>query len=236
VHPRVGRLSSSWKRTLLTGSELVETRQHSRGVFDDEFHRLREFRPGDNPRVIHWRTSARQNELIVSEYSQSRDQDLLVLLDLWQPETPDDADLNRVELAVSLAATVCVEYVKQTSGARLVLVCCGSEQTVLEGHSRPGIVKPVLNALALAGADSSADSESLLETGLAKRTSGMRTVLITTRGLRSDEPGGENADALSRIHNSVSGKRLSETARERFGEIQVIEADPAGVSSFFQIV
>ncbi|MGH7128832.1 MAG: DUF58 domain-containing protein, partial [Planctomycetaceae bacterium] len=88
VHPRIGRLAPAWRREQLLAAELVQRRQRRQGVFDDEFHALRDYRWGDNPRAIHWRTSARRNELQVREFHQSRDQDLVVLLDLWQPKRP----------------------------------------------------------------------------------------------------------------------------------------------------
>ena len=91
VYPRLGRLSARWMREHFLATDLVERRELRQGAFDDEFHRIREFRWGDNPRAIHWRTSARHNALMVREYHQSRDLNLMVLCDLWLPAAPDDA-------------------------------------------------------------------------------------------------------------------------------------------------
>lgn len=54
VYQAIGRLLPGWKRR---ERELAESsnRANSRlGIFDDEFHSIREYRPGDNPR--HWRS------------------------------------------------------------------------------------------------------------------------------------------------------------------------------------
>src|SRR5690606_37164541 len=82
VSPRLGRLTSRWRHEHQTATELAHERKPRRGAFDDEFHRLREYRTGDSPQSIHWRTSARRNELMVREYHQSRDRHLVVILDL----------------------------------------------------------------------------------------------------------------------------------------------------------
>ena len=43
--------------------------------------------PGDSPRWIHWRTSARAGELMVKEFEQQNEQDLAILIDPWLPRT-----------------------------------------------------------------------------------------------------------------------------------------------------
>ena len=78
VLPQVGRLLPEWYRAISYNNQLVEQPRTRKGSFDDEFHQLREYRTGDNPRAIHWRTTARRNMLMVREFHQSRDQDLLL--------------------------------------------------------------------------------------------------------------------------------------------------------------
>ena len=88
IAPRLGRLTPRWQREHGLADELVHRPDTRAGIFEDEFHRIREYRPGDNPRMIHWRSSARQNELMVREFHQSRNQNLIVLLDLWLSDDP----------------------------------------------------------------------------------------------------------------------------------------------------
>ena len=181
VYPRIGILSSKWNRESQLAAEMVERQQTHKGMFEDEFHHLRSFRPGDNPRDVHWRTSARMNELMVHEFHQSRDQGLIVLLDLWQPERPSDDDIERVELAVSFAATICMDHLRQTRSVEQLLFVCGQESTSLRHLTGGQATESLLDVLALAqGGPAGGLTQAITEA--SQSMSGlMRSVLITTR-------------------------------------------------------
>ena len=71
-----------------------------------EFCGLREYRRGDNPRHIHWATTARLNELMVKEFEPLASASLCLALDLAA-----DANIGRgrhatFEYAVKIAASV----------------------------------------------------------------------------------------------------------------------------------
>lgn len=51
----------------------------------DEFFGLREYRPGDNPRWIHWKRSATRASTIIREMVRPRPETLWVLLDTYEP-------------------------------------------------------------------------------------------------------------------------------------------------------
>lgn len=225
VHPRIGRLTSKWQREQLTAAELVRWQEPRRGAFDDEFHRIREFRPGDNPRAIHWRTTARRNELMVREFHQSRDQNLTVLLDLWLPRRPVDDDFERVELAVSFAATVCVDFMKVGRDSDLRLLTCGRELTRWQGSAGPPGIEPILDILAVVQPDASPDVEQLFDSWLAERSPNTRTLLITTRKRRAN--GFEGFEEL----NAYAESR---TVPEILSEIQTFEAAQSELEPFFQ--
>ena len=87
VYPRIGRLKPNWRRAVAAGELASDLARIGHSASDDEFHRLREYRRGDNPRAIHWRTTARRNELMVKEFQHGRSQDLLLAVDLWLPAT-----------------------------------------------------------------------------------------------------------------------------------------------------
>ncbi len=67
-----------------------------------EYRGLREYRPGDDPRDIHWRSSARLNVPVVREYDQDASETVWIALDVSQPDSPDAE--AAVEIAASLAA------------------------------------------------------------------------------------------------------------------------------------
>ncbi len=181
VYPRIGRLSAAWKRKRSIAAELFQRPDSQRGVFYDEFHGIREFRHGDNPRAIHWRTSARHNELMVREFDRSCGQDLMVLLDLWRPEQPASTDLERVELAISFAATICVEHMRQTLGARLFVAVSGADWNCWEGQTGSSRTESLMEILALVEAGCNPDVKRLIGHLATLRPGTTQTLLLTTR-------------------------------------------------------
>lgn len=134
----VGRL----RRWLMQSARPDERARRARRAMavEAEFHGLRQFRPGDSPRWIHWRTTARTGELVVREFDQGSHHDLLLLVD-----PAGEPDL--VERAISLAATVCWAWTRE-SGDRIVLAIAGAEPVTVAGGAGPDAVLELLEALA----------------------------------------------------------------------------------------
>ena len=90
---------------------------------DLAFHSLREYVPGDDMRHVHWRSSAKADQLLVRQYLESRSMQAAVLLDA-EPDSYRTDD--EFELAVSIAASVAVQaladgvHVSLTCGPRVV--------------------------------------------------------------------------------------------------------------------
>ena len=186
VYPQIGILSSRWHRDSQLAAEMVERQQTRKGMFEDDFHHLRSFRSGDSPREIHWRTSARMNELMVQEFHQSRDQGLIVLLDLWQPARPSASDIERVELAVSFTATICVEHLRQTRGVEQLLTICGRQSTSLRYATNGQAVESLLDTLSLVEGGSAEGLAKAITDSSLSMNSLMRSVLITSRQKQID--------------------------------------------------
>ena len=68
-----------------------------------EFHSLREYVDGDEPRTIHWKASARGESLLVRQHSVEGLRRMLVVLDADRASYADDASFER---AVIVAASV----------------------------------------------------------------------------------------------------------------------------------
>ncbi len=220
VYPRLGHLTSAWRHEERMAAELVPQREMSQGVFDDEFHGLREFRWGDNPRAIHWQTSARRNEIMVREFYQSRDQNLIVLLDLSTSAQPENAE--QIESALSLAATVCVEHMRQSRDAKLYVAADGTEFFSWEGQARPSNIESMLDTLAVVEASAEPDLAKLAEFGRLKRSATTRILLVTTRPQDSQSNNGANG-----FDDTLASAGLG-------NEVQVVEAGPRGVGKFIQ--
>jgi len=209
VVPRIGRLSHSWIRDQQDAAMLVQRQRSRQGTFDDEFHRLREYRIGDNPRRIHWRTSARQNELIVKEFHQDREFDLNVVLDLWQPNSPSPQQLEHVELAVSFCASVCVHHLQNSRDSSLSVILGPDADSSLT--LTPGSLarEAVLERLALLPADHTRSLDDLLEQWFVARSHRSRSVLISTR-----------AAVVEDWMATYTG-----VARDALHELQIVSAD-----------
>ncbi|MFL5385065.1 MAG: DUF58 domain-containing protein [Longimicrobiaceae bacterium] len=67
-----------------------------------EYRGLRPYRPGDDPRDVHWKTTARAGQPVVREYERDRSSALWICLDLRAP-AGDEAEAA-LEVAASLAA------------------------------------------------------------------------------------------------------------------------------------
>jgi hypothetical protein len=68
-----------------------------------EYRGLRGYRPGDDPRAIHWRPTARPGEPVIREYEEDSAETVWVFLDLRNGPT-EAAQERAVEVAASLAA------------------------------------------------------------------------------------------------------------------------------------
>ena len=181
VYPRIGRLHPKWRRRLTQAQELVSEMRPRSGPFDDDFHKLREYRTGDDPRAIHWKTSARRNELMVREYRESRDRSLVVLLDAWLPAVGTEDDRRRVEIGISFAATACLDQLKRSreGGVTLIVTSGILASWTTSGNRR---TEPLLDLLALLEPSPKASVERLLRESAARRSPvGTRTILITPR-------------------------------------------------------
>src|SRR5262249_26151708 len=81
-----------------------------------EIRALREFAPGDDPRDLHWKQSARMRRWIIREREAERDRVLFLAVENALPDPADPDALARFERAVSRAA-----------GAALLLLSRGAE-------------------------------------------------------------------------------------------------------------
>ncbi len=86
VLPKVGTLATGWMTRQHDASETMLHRRHRPSRVTGEFLGVRGWRHGDTKRWIHWRASARHDQLVVRQYEQHQNHDTAVLLDLFYPE------------------------------------------------------------------------------------------------------------------------------------------------------
>ncbi len=220
VHPRIGRLTSAWRLKLESATELATDRTSRGGPFDDEFHKMREYRHGDDPRAIHWKTSARRNELMVREFQESRRQELIILLDAWRPRNADTAQHRRTEEAIALATTICTHQLRKSREAHPLFFAAGQERFDWGGHDGSHHLEFLLDALALLEPSADPDLGAMLADCLTVATSRHRVLMITPRSRECEKAiqswSRENLSQRSRL---VQGIEMIGSDTEEFQRI-----------------
>lgn len=88
-----------------------------------EFHGLRQFREGDDPREIHWRSTARHGRAMIREHEEELARRVTLLVDNALPDgerCSDEASLAGLERVVSLCASLAADFLGRGYAVRVV--------------------------------------------------------------------------------------------------------------------
>lgn len=202
IYPRLGRLERGWldlHRDAVMGSRRTQ-RKH--GLLEGEFHGLRDWRRGDSRRWIHWRTSARRGNLTVRQFEQPRNQDLVLVVELWQPPRPTQTQRDAVELAVSFVASVVVDACRR-GGSHLALAVGGQGRQIVTGAASVALQMEALETLAVAEASAEDRLPELLDAAYAEARQGVQMVVISTRTVDLTD-----AERFSGLHRDSARARV----------------------------
>jgi len=153
VYPRALPLRTAAVEAL--GRAREARRARLRSFAPEEFRSLRAYRPGDNPRWIHWRSSARLGALVVKEFEPRSSNRALVLLDACAAglalEAPEAGAPSPAVRALDRGTTLCaslVEHLTRRGERPEIAIVRGDEVTRFgqESGARAGIA--VLDSLA----------------------------------------------------------------------------------------
>ena len=148
VYPAIGQLTRRWQWLHREASETRRGARHDRSTQQQEYHGLRDYRPGDSYRWIHWRTTARLGQPMVKEFEQQHEQDMAILLDPWLPRSKVTAEQREaVEDVIRFAATICFEICRHP-GRRLLLGWTGPTPGVRQGPASVKLLHEFLEQLA----------------------------------------------------------------------------------------
>ena len=142
VHPVIERLGSP---RLPVGGDLslpIEFRRRSLGLKTEEFDVLRPYAEGDDLRHIHWRSTARLDELVVRRFQPARPGRLTVVIDT---RPPGDASAV-LDATTSVAASIACAVLRSGDEAR-ILTTDGRGTPLLAHGSDVGIALEFLALL-----------------------------------------------------------------------------------------
>ncbi len=197
VWPRLGRLTPNWLRIMVSDRLGRQPMPFRQGPIEGDYFGLREWRPGDSRRWIHWRTTAKMGELAVRQFEQIHDQDMAMVLDLWQPKDASREDRGRVELAVSFAATV-VQESSRRKGSRLTLALAAKQRGNWSARVSTTFVRRTLGSLAVVEATSENLLAEVLGSAVAGIPAGAQLVVVSTRPSELQTVG--TSPALANVH------------------------------------
>ncbi len=133
VHPRTVRLAND-STGLLRDLEGLTTREISND--DVAFHALRSYEPGDDLRRVHWRSTARTNQLMIRQFEETRRAQLVIVVSTNPADYADDEEL---ELGISIAASLAVSAVLDGKEAAVVasdtVIAAGPPARMLDAFS-----------------------------------------------------------------------------------------------------
>jgi len=222
VYPQIGQLGRRWLQLQRQSSQNRLGKRHDRSSQQEEYHGLRDYRAGDSPRWIHWRTSARRGELMVKEFEQENEQELAILIDPWLPRNKVAPELrDAMELMISFAATICLESCRR-QGRRLILGWTGSPPGVCHGQASVKLLHELLQQLSTLRPSTEGKFSELLD---AMTTSTLRDallVIVSTRPINL----AEEAERSLRLSKAAS--------RNLIGRAVVLNAAQGDLSEMFQ--
>lgn len=181
VFPAIGSLSPIWQRLLKIEDMASSRRRPQHGFHEAEFYGLRDWRPGDGRNRVHWRTSARRQTLTVRQYERRRHAEFALVVDLWSPPKPTEADRQRVEDVASLAATLLAESCRGAAGQPLLFNLIAKHPKQVRSVASPSALHEALRLLAAAEADGKDRLPDSLASVFAELRPNMNVIVLSTR-------------------------------------------------------
>ncbi|MBI3269078.1 MAG: DUF58 domain-containing protein [Planctomycetes bacterium] len=191
VYPRAVALPARLRLDALVSPSEVEVAAVHRGA--EELVGLREFRPGDNPRWIHWRTSGRvPGQLLVRDFATPSTRRVLLVVDSRRLPLGARAMERRLGAAASLAASLALELLRVGSG--FTLIAAAPQPLALDVTQDSRSLWEALEVLALLEPSDGLGVSELLAVLPASQCEGATVLAVTTQ--RHPHPPADHPDAV----------------------------------------
>ena len=210
------KLLTMFKSAEMTGNNL---RPKPNGT--DEFYGLREYRAGENPRLIDWKRTARTGRLISREMTQVSPPRIVVVVDTFNP-TGDAARSAEIERSIAQAASLVDRAIE--AGLAVGLAVRAAEWNVLSIKRGKRQKRELLTVLAMlpAGGAQRHDDATAAMVQASTIANHMTTLVLFTGGRTAD------LHAASRRGGGITIGCDSDEARRWFAFDPSIAFDSAG--------
>ncbi|PQO29676.1 DUF58 domain-containing protein [Bremerella cremea] len=222
VMPRLGSMTPAWRRMIQQEQSGFSSSRRQHGLLEGDFYGLREWRSGDPKQWIHWRSSAKQGELVVRQFEKQNQQDFVLLVDAWIPKEPTQEDKDRAERIISMAATA-VRDLAGVGGCHLQMICCGAQLETIVGTVSQAYVVQAMHDLAVQVPTHKHPIGETLRDTLKTSKPGSRIVMLTTRDIDLSD-----TEVFSRIWNDPK-------LRTDLGRVRTISAGRDEDNQFFHL-
>lgn len=186
--PTLGKMLRSFD-DLLGDKELdeVESKRRQLSVGEGDYYAVREWRSGDSPRWVHWRTSAKLGRPAVKQFErQTKGKDLVLIVDLWSPSEKKGGASQSFEDMLSFAATAVCEWSVATSG-RFLMGVAGDQAELATSSGRNASVTPFLRILGSASASANPKWDEVVARCRAVAAAPAALVVLSLRSQESAE-------------------------------------------------
>lgn len=178
VRPRSFRV----RRSLTTAFREGESDSASRRSGDQHFHALRDYVLGDEPRSVHWRSSARAGKLVVRQQVSEASTGTTIVLDVdgsayaTSGRFSTNWDAERFESAVEVAASLATSQLGRTEQVHLVTTARGARVTSASVGAAGSLLDALATVQLLPPVDTAADELP----AVVARTRAAHTIVVTS--------------------------------------------------------
>jgi uncharacterized protein (DUF58 family) len=112
VYPKIKKIDAQRFAFAKILSRDSSTSEFAKGGYES-FYGLREYRLGDNPKWIHWKSSARFSRMMVKEFEALKEKKICLLLDTCIEDFKETGENSLLEAAVVAAASLANYFIKK---------------------------------------------------------------------------------------------------------------------------
>jgi uncharacterized protein (DUF58 family) len=214
------------RRSALPALQPGDSDLASRRRGDQHFYALRDYVLGDEPRTVHWRSSARAGKLVVKQQVSPAPYNTMIVLDTDASAYGSDDQFvsgsieERFEAAVEVAASLAISHADRVEQVHVMTTSRGASMT----SAAAGATDAFLNAFAAAIAVQPVETAPEEIVPLVRRTH-CRLVLLVT-----GTPGFHVVSAMramAGVTSSLIVVRVGSRRRETLPGLRVLDVDRA---------